>query len=310
MRLNDLVLRPLLNRHGIRVQPPRDKRASDANPVSAALDLTLGLTFSGRNILFIMAAKGHARRIVLEHGLKSQREEIQDFLLNAGVNQGNLEGYLELCFRLESTFVALDARTLALRGFDEANGREPIAIEAECDIDSAALWRQSEIAVPEAPAAEVNPDRAAANLAPIRFLEREGSIGVIGIGGGMATAITDWFASEGVQVAAIVDIDDDVAAGRTHEAISAALDAYDANSSIRANLISIVLAGKAVDDLAQTIVAVVRERQHTPNMKPLTLHVQGIRGQAATQVIAAAGLNNARCLREAVSLTIASCEVQ
>jgi succinyl-CoA synthetase beta subunit len=306
MRLKEPVLSLLLNRHGIRLQSSQDELSSEANSPKVVVDLTLGLTFFGRHMMFIIAAKGNAHRIVVEHGLKSQCEEIRDCLLRAGVRHQHLERYIKLCFRLESAFIALDARTLALKGFNGVDGSEPVALEAECDIDPAALWRHSEIAVPETPAAELKPETAPTGLAPIRFLGDEGSIGVIGIGGGMATAIMDWFASEDVQVSAIVDIDDDVAAGRTHEAIAGALAAYDASSAIQANLISIVLAGKPVDDLARTIIAVVRERQNTPNQKPLTLHLQGIGGQVATQIIASAGLNNARCLREAVSMTIAS----
>jgi succinyl-CoA synthetase beta subunit len=133
----------------------------------------------------------------------------------------------------------------------------------------------------------------------VKWLMAGAPVGVIGYGGGMALAITDWLASEGMPVNGIIDIDEAVSANRTDTVLRETLSLYEEADSIRVILVSIVLASKSVSALAAKLVPVLQARTF-PAAKPIILHFQGYGAAEATAHLEQHGFTNALCLRDAV----------
>lgn len=178
-----------------------------------------------------------------------------------------------------------------------ADGRL-LALDARILIDDAALDRQPEIAA-------LQPIAGKARRSPLRENPDGGTIGLIGLGGGLNVTLMDWIADGGAQVAALVDIDDAVGAGQAAQGFAAVLEAFDRHPSIKSILVNVITCGYRLDDIATGLVAALAKREAS-RAKPTILHLRGNAMARTPELLAAAGQINSASLAAAIADVIAA----
>jgi succinyl-CoA synthetase beta subunit len=170
-----------------------------------------------------------------------------------------------------------------------------MALDARILIDDSALGRQPEIGALQPIAAKVR--------LPFRENPEGGTIGLIGLGGGLNVTLMDWIADAGAKVAALVDIDDAVGAGQAEQGFAAALEMFDRHPQIRSILVNVITCGYRLDDIAAGLVAALLQRD-APSAKPTILHLRGNAMTGTPELLRAAGQVNSASLATAVAAVL------
>src|SRR5688572_2517130 len=193
---------------------------------------------------------------------------------------------------------ACDATMVEINPLVELIDGRLLALDAHILIDDAALGRQPEIAA-------LQPIAGKARRLPFRENLDGGTIGLIGLGGGLNVTLVDWIADGGAQVAALVDIDDAIGAGQATQGFAAALEAFDRHPSIKSILVNVITCGYRLDDIVTGLVAALAERE-TSRAKPTILHLRGNAMARTPELLATAGQINSASLAAAIQDVIAA----
>ena len=193
---------------------------------------------------------------------------------------------------------ACDATMAEINPLVELADGRLLALDARILIDDAALDRQPEIAALRSIAGK-------ASRLPFRENPEGGTIGVIGLGGGLNVTLMDWIADGGAQVAALVDIDDAIGAGQAAQGFAAALEAFDRHPSIKSILVNVITCGYRLDDIVTGLVAALAKR-NSSSAKPTILHLRGNAMARTPDLLAAAGQTNSASLTAAIADVIAA----
>jgi succinyl-CoA synthetase beta subunit len=274
----------------------------------------LGLIVYEHDILLMIAADGgvdiedtskadpkHMALITLNAGVSGEKAAIIEAFVQQGLPAHLHDRYFDVCRRLEELFIASDATMAEINPLVELANGELIAVDARIDIDANGLPRQEQLTKAlgfDAGGAKKTKIRREPHLS---ILDNGGSVGLIGLGGGLNLTVFDWLAAEGVPAAAVIDIDDAIGTGSTVPTVRQIIKEIEAIDSAKAILVNIISCGYEIDSIATDIVAAVTERNE-PGGLPIILHLQGNRGPQAQEILENAGLKNCGSLREAIAM--------
>lgn len=191
-----------------------------------------------------------------------------------------------------------DATMIEINPLVELTGGGLMALDARILIDDSALGRQSAIAAPES--IVDNSGRL-----PFRENPEGGTIGLIGLGGGLNVTLMDWIADSGAKVVALVDIDDAIGAGQAEQGFAMALETFDRHPQIRSILINVITCGYRLDDIAAGLVAALAKRTAS-RVKPTILHLRGNALAKTPGLLTAIGQTNSASLATAIADVIAA----
>ncbi len=197
-----------------------------------------------------------------------------------------------------------DALLVEINPLVEMPGARLLALDARVGIDDDALGRQPEIAALAARSG--TPVGQAKRSDGLKFKTNPdggGTIGLIGLGGGLNVTLMDWIAGCGGRVATLVDIDPAIGSGRSHEGFAAAFNVFDDDPAIRAILINIVTCGYRLDDIVSALLGALATR-HQAAAKPVILHLRGNSMSRTPELLSAAGYSNSSSIAEAVAAVI------
>jgi succinyl-CoA synthetase beta subunit len=213
--------------------------------------------------------------------------------------------YCETARALFDLAQASDARLVEINPLVELSDGRVLALDARVAIDEDALPRHPEFA------AQVAQGAAAAAAQPagredLKFKRNPdvgGTIGLIGLGGGLNVTLMDWIGSLGGKVATLVDIDRAIGSGRAREGFHAALQAFDGDPSIRAILINVVTCGYRLDEIVAALLAALSARPRS-GAKPIVLHLRGNSLSRTPLLLASSGYTNSPSIAHAVTAVV------
>jgi len=168
-------------------------------------------------------------------------EQFQDCFDRLGYAADYRAGYARIGRALFSLSQACDATMVEINPLVELARGGLMALDARILIDDSALGRQPEIGA-------LQPIAARVTRLPFRENPEGGTIGLIGLGGGLNVTLMDWICDAGAAVAALVDIDDAVGAGQAEQGFATAFDAFDRHPQIRSILVNVITCGYRLDD--------------------------------------------------------------
>jgi len=229
-------------------------------------------------------------------GDEESTSELASALESAGFPADKLSRYTEICLKLRHLMKANDAVLVEINPLVETRTESLIALDAKIDIDDAAMHRQFAIV------SEVNPtwapDTSKAQLPKIRQVMESGSIGLIGLGGGLNLSIVDWFAALGQPVTALTDIDDAIAAERVTEFVRDCIESLRDDHGAAGVLINIISCNYALDQVARSVVLALES--FSGRSIPVVLNIHGRLGAEANLILNEAGRGNAKNLALAI----------
>jgi succinyl-CoA synthetase beta subunit len=221
--------------------------------------------------------------------------QFQDCFDRLGYATDYRAGYARIGRALFGLSRACDATMVEINPLVELARGGLMALDARISIDDSALGRQPEIGALQPIAARVR--------LPFRENPEGGTIGLIGLGGGLNVTLMDWIADAGAKVAALVDIDDAVGAGQAKQGFVTAFDAFDRHPQIRSILVNVITCGYRLDDIAAGLVAALLQRD-APSAKPTILHLRGNAMTGTPELLRAAGQVNSASLATAVAAVL------
>lgn len=193
---------------------------------------------------------------------------------------------------------ACDATMIEINPLVELTGGGLMALDARILIDDSALGRQSAIAA-------LQPMADKSGRLPFRENPEGGTIGLIGLGGGLNVTLMDWIADGGAKVAALLDIDDAIGAGQAEQGFAMALETFDRHPQIRSILVNVITCGYRLDDIAAGLAAALAKRDAS-RVKPTILHLRGNAMAKTLGLLTAAGQTNSASLAAAIADVIAA----
>lgn len=231
--------------------------------------------------------------------------QLQDCFARLGYPPDCRAAYERIGYALFAMSRAYDATMIEINPLAELPGGRLVALDARVAIDDAALDRQPDIAA-------MQPHQHATSCAPstfagLKFRENTegGAIGLIGLGGGLNVALMDWIAGTGSKVAVLVDIDEAIGSGQTLQGFAAALEAFDANPSIRSVLINIITCGYRLDEIVASLLLALGP-DTGQRAKPVILHLRGNGAAGAQRLLSAAGWTNSPSIAAAIEAAVAA----
>jgi succinyl-CoA synthetase beta subunit len=244
---------------------------------------------------------GHMALIALNAGVAGEKTAIIEAFVQQGLPAHLHDRYFDVCRRFEELFILSDATMAEINPLVELADGELIAVDARIDIDANGLPRQELLGKVLGIAAGGHKKVKVRREAQLSLLGNEGTVGLIGMGGGLNLTVFDWLAAEGVPAAAVVDIDDAIGAGNTVSTVRRIIKEIEAIDSAKVILVNVISCGYEIDSIATDIVKAVSGRVE-PGRLPVVLHLQGNRGPQAQAIVENAGLKNCSSLREAIAL--------
>lgn len=226
--------------------------------------------------------------------------ELASALEAAGFPSEMLPDYAAICLKLRRLMKANDAILVEINPLVETRTEDLVALDAKIDIDDAAVARQ--LAISSGIDSLLLKDQKKAHIPQIRPVIEGGSIGLIGLGGGLNLSIVDWFAAIGQPVAALTDIDDAIAADCITEFVRGCIIALRDDYGVSGVLINIISCNYALDHVARSILLALDSLPGQP--VPVVLNIHGRLGLEANQILIEAGRGNAMNLALAVEQVI------
>jgi succinyl-CoA synthetase beta subunit len=213
--------------------------------------------------------------------------------------------YEDVARRLFAMFGACDATMIEINPLAELGECRLLALDARVVIDDCALARQPLIGAMQPML--IPAGHAPGNLPTLRIKENPegGSIGLIGLGGGLNVTLMDWIAASGAGVAALVDIDEAIGSSHAEDGFAAALDACERNPAIKSILVNVITCGYRLDDIVADLVRAL-DGGRTARTKPVILHLRGNSMARTPAILAATRWENCPSLAAAVAATIAA----
>lgn len=226
--------------------------------------------------------------------------ELSSALEAVGFPSEMLPDYAAICLKLRRLMKANDAILVEINPLVETRTENLVALDAKIDIDDAAVARQ--LAISSGVDSLFLKDQKKAHIPQIRPVTERGSIGLIGLGGGLNLSIVDWFAALGQPVAALTDIDDAIAADCVTEFVRGCIIELRDHYGVSGVLINIISCNYALDHVARSILSALEGLPGKP--VPVVLNVHGRLGLEANQILIEAGRGNAKNLALAIEQII------
>jgi succinyl-CoA synthetase beta subunit len=196
--------------------------------------------------------------------------------------------YADVARRLVRLFRERDAVLAEINPLVERADGSLLALDARIVVDDGALHRQPALAAIRDARLIGDDLQAKMQALEIQYLPLGGSIGLLSSGAGMGVAIMDWVAREGERLTAFVDIDYAIMSGNTEPAIRLVLNTLNSNAEVKAIIVNFTSCGLRLDTIAEHLIQALRSQPD--NAKPIVLHLQGNRAQAAHRLLNEAGL--------------------
>jgi len=241
-------------------------------------------------------------RIPVDRESDDLEEAILKGLRGLGLSDRANGAYATVCKRLLDLFIKTDALTAEINPLAELEDGSLVALDARIDVDDSALPRQPairELLQLEPSATGWGKSKKESTLTRLQ----DGVVGLIGLGGGMAMAVSDWFAGRGFGLSGTIDMDCALASGQAQAVISSVLSDLDEDRDTKVILLNMISSGNRIDRIVSTILPVLQARG-TKAGKPLVVHLQGNGGAEATRMLRDAGLPNFDGLKDALHATV------
>ena len=208
--------------------------------------------------------------------------------------------FSSLAARLYDIFRTCEATLAEINPIGEFADGSLIALDARIVIDDGALYRQPRFASIEKKRIPTDGLLSRMKELEIQYVPVGGSIGLVSSGAGVGVTIMDWVEREGGKVAAFVDLDYAILSGRTKPGLELVLHHFLDSPNIRAIIVNFTTCGIRLDLIAESLLAVLRERGAERLNKPLYLHLQGNRAAIAHRILRDAGFPVCDALGDAV----------
>lgn len=209
--------------------------------------------------------------------------------------------YDTICQKLAQLFEESDALMAEINPIAELREGSLMALDARIDIDDAALPRQGHVrellGLPESKAGW----GTAAKVSTLHRFE-SGDVGLVGLGGGMAMAVSDWFASKGFRLSGSIDMDSAIASGRAEPTFQHVFSEFLDDTHTKVILVNMIASGNRIDRIVQSLLPALSGASSSPTRKPVVVHLQGNGGDQATALLASAGYKNCASLKDALHL--------
>lgn len=204
------------------------------------------------------------------------------------------ERVISLARRLLEIAQANECTTVEINPLVVAKGGSLIAADAKVVLDEAAAFRKSATAA----AVAASRDRAERDIrrceeANLMLVWLDGEVGLISGGAGMTMAAMDAIDGAGAGPACFLD----VSGNPTPAGFGLAFDLLDRAPNVKGILVSMFGGGLHTDRVAKTLVGLLAKRASS---KPVTLRLNGTRGDLATTILREAGHQNHATLEAAV----------
>ena len=259
----------------------------------------LAILIDGEDVLLVIGRTGgieveqlavHDRRnfttvtIDVSYGLGEY--QVRTALEDLGIPAGLWPGYVKVATHLARLLRECDATLAEINPLAEREDGSLIALDARINVDAGAFFRQPRFA--EIEKRRISSDNRAEQMKKleIQYVPMGGSVGLLSSGAGVGVTIMDWVALEGESIASFVDIDYAIMSGNTEPAIRLVLDVLEADPNVRAIIVNFTSCGLRLDLIAEMLRDVLAGRALG---KPIALHIQGNRAEAAHRMLREAG---------------------
>ena len=217
----------------------------------------------------------------------------------------HVEAYAEMAVRLFQLFRKHDALVAEINPIAELRDGTIAALDARISIDDNALYRQ-----PEFKRAKSEPETRRGPLLDheihgLKLLRNNGTIGYVGIGGGLGLTVIDWIAGLEENVAAVIDLDDIISEGRLAVDMTRLIEYFDRDPNIRTILVNIITCGYDLKDICQKMFDALDLRTST-NPKPIVFNLHGNGEKAAHALLRVRCIHNCSDLSEAIARSISA----
>jgi succinyl-CoA synthetase beta subunit len=280
--------------------------------VRVARELYLAATFDGADMLMLVGNEGG---IEVERFFSGERRAIEAIVVDPlyglaeyqlrnafdhlGIDARLWTAFTRVSLNLFRLFRGCDARLAEINPLALTAEGDLIALDARIEIDDGAFFRQPSLA--DIARRRDHGSGIAARLRDIavQYVPLGGTVGLVSQGAGAGVTIMDWVALEGARLAAFVDVDYAILAGKTEDALRLTLGNLLGLTEIRSIIINFTTCGVRLDLIATSLVKVLNEF-HDRMTVPLFIHLQGNRAETAHSHLAAAGISVCATLGEAV----------
>lgn len=210
------------------------------------------------------------------------------------------ERIIALARRLLFLVTAIDAVTVEVNPVGVLANGKVLALDAKIVRDESAAFRQADIADEIEQARRREPKMVAQALAGnLMMVGLDGEIGLMSGGAGMTMAAMDLIADAGSKPACFLDC----SSNPTPAGYQLAFDVLDANSNVKAILVSIFGGGTQIDRVAKVMNEIMINRKAR---KPVVFRMNGTGREKADALMQAAGLHNHETLESAVDAVVAT----
>jgi succinyl-CoA synthetase beta subunit len=242
-------------------------------------------------------------RIPLRRTVADTRDAIEMAFESLGFPEPGRDAYFDVCGRLEALLRGTDAIMAEINPLAETSDGSLLALDARIDIDDAAISRQPAIRklldLRHGTREWIEPQK----VSMLRRSDRNGAVGLVGLGGGMALTVSDWVASENQSLAGAIDMDSSLSSGIACETLASVLDDFGSDEGVRVVLVNMISSGNRIDRIAEELLPALRANRASSS-KPMVVHLQGNGGARATALLRDAGIDNCTSLKEAISATL------
>jgi succinyl-CoA synthetase beta subunit len=188
----------------------------------------------------------------------------------------------DLCRALLACYLETDATLLEINPLIETTDSRLVALDAKCDFDANALFRQHDISALR-DVDEEDPREVAARQHGLAYIHLDGNIGCLVNGAGLAMATMDTIQLFGGRPANFLDVGGGATAAKVTEAFRIML----ADSDVQVILVNIFGGIMRCDTIAEGVIAACR----AVDLKlPLVVRMKGTNEDLGKQMLAESGI--------------------
>jgi succinyl-CoA synthetase beta subunit len=228
------------------------------------------------------------------YGLLSFQASQMGFFLYKDAKQAGAAA--KIIMQLYRAFVASGASLAEINPLVALKNGEIVALDAKMVIDDNELDRRADLQALRDESAEA-PSEVSAREAGLTFIKLDGNVGCIVNGAGLAMATMDLVKYYGGSPANFLDI----GGSSNPEKVIAALRIITADPNVKSILFNIFGGITRTDDVANGIVAGIREN---PIRIPMVIRLTGTNEEIAVKILAGAGLTAVTDMDEAVQKSV------
>lgn len=269
--------------------------SEDLYPVVRELYLGAVIDRSSQRVTFMASTEGGVEieevartnpekifKIAVDPALGITPEQIDDIGNKMELNPSQIKQFGSILTGAYKAFINNDFALFEINPLAIRENGELVCVDAKVNIDSNALYRQSEIVAMRDKTQE-NERELKASEFDLNYVALEGNIGCMVNGAGLAMATMDIIKLYGGKPANFLD----VGGGATKERVIEAFKIILADTSVKAVLINIFGGIVRCDMIAEAIIAAVKEVNVTV---PVVVRLEGNNAQIGAKLLAESGL--------------------